>query len=313
MSNTGTTPSPPSKPVFSLAGLVTIAIIAAVVSATGAPAVKTVAHLVSLGVPMAVAGPFLHVLPVVAAVLGLLVTRMLAKGRGLMTRTAIYALSGAVIGFIMGVCLDLFVGVIPALEWLTGPLSESSNLDVAAWSTSALSLLMAAYTALVALFGKPAVRAMAAMDVEAMDPEWMEVRARDRSKFAVSTVGLLGQGIFVGALAVANQVDASASTTRIAVAITVALGAGAAIWSSWALWRSFDEMLRRTVIEAYAWSGVIATVVCLAWAVLESLNLAPVLSAYGAIVALVILQTVASLVISSNMAMAPTNPNVRAT
>jgi hypothetical protein len=312
MSNTGTTPSPPSKPVFSLAGLVTIAIIAAVVSATGAPAVKTVAHLVSLGVPTAAAGPVLHVVPVVVAMLGLLVTRMLAKGRGLMTRTSIYALSGAVIGFIMGVCLDLFVGVIPALEWLTGPLSESSNLDVAAWSTSAVSLFLAAYTALVALFGTPAARAMAAMDVEEIDPEWTEVRARDRVKYAVSTVGLLGQGVFIGALAVANQVDASASMTRMAIAITVGLGAGAAVWSSWTLWRSFDEMLRRTVIEAYAWSGVIATVVCLAWAVLESLNLAPVLSAYGAIVALVILQTVASLVIGS-MAMAPTNPNVRAT
>jgi hypothetical protein len=313
VSTTGTPPSPPSKPSSSLAGLVTIAIIATVVSATGAPAAKEIAYLVYLGVPTAAAGPTLHVVPVVAAVLGLLVMRMLAKGRGLIARTAIYALSGAVIGFVAGVCLDLFVGVIPALEWLTGPLSEPSNLDVVAWTTAALSLLLAAYMGLVALFGTPVVRAMATMDVEERDPESMEVRVRDRAKLAVGTVGLLGQGMFIGALAVANQVDASASMTRIAVAITVALGAGAATWSSWALWRLFDEMLRRAVLEAYAWSGMIGTVVCLAWAVLESLNLAPALSAYGAIVALVVLQTVASLVISSNMAMASTSPNVRGT
>jgi predicted secreted protein len=308
MSTTGTSPSAPVNPTL---GLAVIAIAATVVSATGVPAAKMVTRLVRLGVPEAMVGPVLYVAPVGVAVLGLLVMRMLAKGRGPMTRLAIYTLSGGVIGFITGLCLDLFVGFFPALERLTGPLSELSNLDIAAWATAAVSLYMAAITALVALFGTPAARAMA-LDLEA-EPEWMEVRARDRAKYAVSTVGLLGQGVFVGALAVANQVDARASMTQIAAVITVALAAGASMWSSWALWRSFDEMLRRTVIEAYAWSGVIATVVCSIWAVLESLNLAPVLSAYGAIVTLVCLQTMASLVISSNMAMASTSPKARAT
>ncbi len=305
MSTTETSPIPPVNPAF---GLAAIAVAATAVSATGAPAAKTVARLVRLGVPEAAAGPVLYIAPVVVAVLGLLVMRMLAKGRGPMTRLAIYTFSGGVIGFITGMCLDLFVSVIPALEWLTGPLSEPSNLDLAAWATAIVSLFMAAITALVALFGTPAARAMA-LDLEA-DPEWMEVHARDRAKYAVSTVGLLGQGVFVGALAVANQVNASASMTQITVAIMVALGAY--VWSSWTLWRGFDEMLRRTVIEASAWSGAIATVVCSAWAVLEILNLAPVLSAYGAIVALVALQTMASLVISGNMAMASTNPKARA-
>lgn len=307
MSTTGTSPTP-VNPALGLAG---IAIAATIVSATGAPAAKTVAHLVRLGVPEAATGPILYVAPVVVAVLGLLVMRMLAKGRGPMTRLAIYTFSGGVIGFVTALCLDLFVGIIPALERLTGPLSEPSNLDLAAWVTAAVSLFMAAITALVALFGTPAARAMA-LDLEA-DPEWMEVRARDRAKYALSAVGLLGQGVFVGALAVANQVDTSANMTRIAIASAVALGTGAGVWSSWVLWRGFDEMLRRTVIEAYAWSGVIATVVCSAWAVLEIFNLAPVLSAYGAIVALVFLQTVASLVISSNMMMASSSPKMRAT
>ena len=164
---------------------------------------------------------------------------------------------------------------------------------------------------MVALFGTPAARAIA-LDLET-DPECMEVRARDRTKFGVSAVGLLGQGVFTGALAVANQLDASASMTGTSVLTAVAIGAGAAVWSSWVLWCGFDEMLRRTVIEAYAWSGMTATIACLAWAVLESLDLAPVLSAYGAIVALVILQTVAAVLISCNTAMATTSPKMRTT
>jgi hypothetical protein len=81
--------------------------------------------------------------------------------------------------------------------------------------------------------------------------------------------------------------------------VALALGALAFTWSSWVIWREIDELLRRTVVEAYAWSGIFATVGCLVWAVLEALKVAPPLTAYAAIVLLIFVQTFATFFISA--------------
>ncbi len=299
----------PSKRPWRIAPVMTIALSAGFLSVTGAPFSKMVARLTAAGVPAPWIAPLLHAAPIVIAVLGYIAMRALADGHGPRTRAAIYALGGGVIGFPIAFCLDLFVGVTPALERLTGPLHESGKLDIAAWAITGLSLFYAAAMAAIAGFGTPAVRVLAA---EKTDTDCIDVRARDRSTYATSAVGLLGQGAFVGALAVAHQSSADVTVVRIGVALTVIIGAGAFAWSSWVLWRQFDEMLRRTVVEAYAWSGLLATVGCLAWALLESLALVPALTAYGAIVTLVALQTFVTLAISSNLTMTPARPKVRA-
>jgi hypothetical protein len=279
-------------------------------SVTGAPYPKTVTRLEAWGVPADAAVPVLHVAPILFSVGGYFVMRALVAGHGPRTRATIYALCGGVIGFFMAFCLDLFVGVMPALETLTGPLRETGKLDIAAWSMTGLSVFMAAMMGAIATMGSPAARAMA---IEQTDAECLEVRDRDRATYAISAAGLLGQGLFVGALAVAHQIDTNAGLVRIGVAIAVAAGALVFAWSSWVLWRKFDEMLRRTVIEAYAWSGLLATIGCLAWAVLESFAVVPAMSAYAAIVAFVALQTFVSLGISSNMTMAPARSKARVT
>jgi hypothetical protein len=273
----------------------------AALSATGAPTPKTVALLERSGVGPDLAGPLLHVAPLVIAVAAWFLMRVLAHGRGATGRALIYAGVGGAVGFALAFCLDLFVGVLSAIERITGPLRESGKLDLIAWTVAGVSFFWAALMALAAMFGAPALRAMTS---EQADPECFDVRGRERRHFAVSAIGMAGQGLFVGALAVAHQLDTASAVVRLGVAGAVALGAFAFAWSSWTLWRDFDELQRRAVVEAYAWSGFIASIGCLAWATLESLALAPPLTAFGAVVALVILQTVATFVVTASLSLA---------
>lgn len=281
-----------------------VAVAAAALSATGAPTPKTLARLTEQGLDAGAAGLLLHVAPVVLALAAWGGMRVLARGRGPMARMGLYAGAGGIVGFVTAFCLDLFVGVIPALERLTGPLRDTGGIDIAAWSLCAFSLFYGVVMLSIAAFGTPAMRAIA---MENVDPECTDVRSKDRGTFAVSAAGLLGQGVFVGALAIAHQLGADASSlTRVGIAGAVALGAGVFIWSSWVLWRGFDEMQRRVTIEAYAWSGLIAWLACLVWSVLESLSLAAPMTAYTAIIALVALQTAAALAVTAHASLPAT-------
>lgn len=285
-----------------IAPLVTLGAAMAALSATGAPNPKVLEWLVAAGAPAGTGGLILHLAPIVLALVCWPTMQALARGRSQPVRSTVYGLTGVVIGFFTAFCLDIFVGVEPALERLTGPLGEAGDIDIVAWALSGYSLFCGALMLAIAAIGTPAARAVA---LEEADPECTEVRRRDRATFAFSGAGLLGQGVFVGAFAVASQLDVEAAGVRLGVAGAVAAGALAFAWGSWSLWRRFDEMQRRATVEAYAWSGFAAWLVCMIWAVLESLSLAPSLSAYGAIVGLVVLQNIAAAIVSAQTTMAP--------
>ncbi len=282
--------------------LATLAAAMAALSVTGAPNPRTIDGLTAAGAPEGAAGLVLHVAPILLALAAWPAMQALARGRSPLVRSTVYALTGVVIGFFTAVCLDLFVGVEPAMERLTGPLGEAGDIDIVAWALSGYSLFSGALMLAIAAIGTPAARAVS---LEEADPECTEVRRRDRATFAFSAVGLLGQGVFVGAFAVANQLDVEAAGVRLGVTGAVAAGALAFAWGSWSLWRRFDEMQRRATVEAYAWSGFAAWFGCMIWAVLESLSLAPALTAYGAVVGLVVLQNIAATIVSAQTTMAP--------
>lgn len=275
----------------------TIGVAMALLSLTGAPTPKTLARLEGAGVPADQGAMLLHAAPVVIAMIGLGAGLLLGRGRGPLARSVILALAGAVIGFLMAVCLDLFVGFLPLMERITGPLREANKLDVATWCLAVLSIVYGLLTTSLAQFGTPA---MEAINFEGADPECLEVRTRDRGTFARASVGLIGQGVFLGALAVLHQLAPDANgALRGGAVVTLTLGALAFAWSSWVIWKGMDELLRRTVVEAYAWSGLLATIGCLVWAVLEGLKMAPPLSAYATITALIFVQTMTSMFITA--------------
>lgn len=267
----------------------------AVLSATGTPTADTVQTLVNAGLPQAAAGPLLHLAPIAATAILILAMRAVGPKVGPMTRLFVYAGGGGLIGFFTAFCLDLFAAIPPVIASLAGPMREANSIDIAARATVAFSIAMALMTASVAAFGTPAVRAMQITDA---DPECASVAGQDRSQNALSSIGLFGQGLFVAALAVANQAEVQTPALQTGAAIAAILGAALFGWSSLALWRSFDEMLRRVVMEAYAWTGLLASVACLAWAVLESLHIVAPMTGYGAMVTLVALQTFVTMIVS---------------
>lgn len=290
-------PQTPSKRTSVLRPVLTVGAAFAFLSATGAPTAKTVDRLVDAGVPAAQAGIVLHVAPVIIAMAGLAAGLVASRGRSAFVRTSTLAGVGAVIGFLTAICLDLFVGVLPALERLTGPLREANGIDIAAWALAVISLLYGVMTLAIAQFGKPALEAI---NFENADPECLEVRNSERGNYAMSSLGLIGQGVFLGALAVLHQLAPEApGAMRGGAVVVLALGAIAFTVSSWILWRSMDELLRRMVVESYAWSGLIATAGTLVWATLEALKIAPPLTAYGVIVVLLFVQTITVMLVAA--------------
>lgn len=269
----------------------------ALLSLTGTPTPKTLARLEGVGVPAELGGLLLHAAPVAIAMIGLGAGLLLGRGRSALVRSVILALIGGVVGFMMAFCLDLFVGFLPLMERFTGPLREANALDVATWCLAVLLIVYGLLTTSLARFGTPAMKAI---NFEGVDEECLEVRPRDRGAFAQASVGLIGQGVCLGALAVLHQLAPDASgALRGGTVVALALGQLAFVWSSWVIWKGMDELMRRTVVEAYAWSGLLATVGTLVWAVLEGLKVAPPLTAYATIVLLIFVQTMTSMFITA--------------
>jgi len=269
----------------------------ALLSVTGSPTAKTAKRLADAGVPSDQAAILLHVAPVLIAMVGLAIGLMAVRGRGPVFKSALLAGVGGVIGFLTAFCLDLFVGVLPALERITGPLRETNGVDIAAWSLATLSLLYGVLTLAIARFG---TSAMQAINFENVDPECLEIRKKDRGTFALSSIGLIGQGVFLGALAVLHQLAPDASgALRGGAVVVLALGVIAFTMTSWMIWRSMDELMRRMVVESYAWSGLFATVGTLVWATLEALKYAPPVTAYAVIVLMLFVQTMTVMFIAA--------------
>jgi hypothetical protein len=140
----------------------------------------------------------------------------------------------------------------------------------------------------VAAFG---TQAATALQVEDMDPEFLEVRSRERSAFAMSAVGMATLGIACMALAVARQSLPDMRVGPVAVALATA---AASILLNYLLWRRCDEMQRRAVVNGYASSAIVATLGAFGWALGQSLGMLPPLDAAVTFLVLIAVQLLAT-------------------
>jgi hypothetical protein len=291
---TNQTPTPPRNLVRGY-GLITLIVLLAAIMTTGRPVEETVARVMSWGAPEALARAAMYIGPAIVLLAALSVCLVLARGRSMPIRWALYTLSGIVSGFTLGVCLDLFVGAPDVIALVSGPLSEASitevYLSILAVAAGASSIMVA----LVALFGR---QGALALQVDVVDPECVDVRRSERPLFAWSAVGMFSLAIACAALAV---VRLAPETARVLPSIIGAVAALIHTWSSYALWRSFDELQRRHVIEGYAASAIVVTVGAFVWAFLEALSLAPTIDAAGTLLALISVQIVATSFVTTRM------------
>jgi hypothetical protein len=274
-------------------GVITLGVLAALMVATGRPEPDTLATVTGWGVPDGVATAALYVVPVVLIVCALLVGRALGRGRSVTFRWTVYALLGAVAGFVLGLCLEVFAGAPALVASLTGPLGEPTVLDVFLWCLTAFCLFSGVMVGLIGAFGRSAV---VAIQVEDADAEFVEPMRSERGMFAWSAVGMVTLAIACAGLAIARQADEAARFAPIAIAIVAAI---ASIATNYAMWRGFDEMQRRHVVEGYAASAIVVTLGSFAWALAEAAGLVTELDATGVFLALIFVQLVAVTFVTS--------------
>lgn len=276
-------------------GWISLCLLGALVVSTGRPNPETLASLTGAGVPESVSVPALYVAPVVGIALVLLLGSVLGKGRSTRVRWLIYAACGGAAGFFMGVCLDLFAAVPGIIESLVGPLAEAGGVEIALWALTGLCIFMGLMVGAFALFGRPAV---SAMQVEEVDPECLDVRRAERVGFGVSAIGMITLAIATGALATARLAPEDNRLVIISVALAAAL---ASAILNYVLWRGFDEMQRRHVVDGYASSAVVVTLGAFVWAALHAVGAAPVIDAAGVFVVLTIVQLIATVIVTSKV------------
>ncbi|MBI1188384.1 MAG: hypothetical protein GC206_13805 [Alphaproteobacteria bacterium] len=275
-------------------GVATLSVAAALMSATGAPDPEATAWFQSLGLDASGARAAIHATPVVLSVvvLGGVVAIGARLKRGV--RHTLYGVAGAIVGFCTALCMELFAGFEGILTALVGPLDEATDIVQLGWIFAGFSIIFGAMMAAFAVFGR---RAVEAIQLESCDAEALDVRRTERFGFAWASVGLVGQGLAVGGLALAIQASANPMPGFGAGLV----GAALFVASSWRLWAGFDEFLRRMVIDSYAISAILFTVGAFAWAGAEAIGAAPAIDAFGALLAFLALQTVTAMVRSSAM------------
>lgn len=266
------------------------ALVFAVISAVSRPAEIGLEWLAAIGASDAVAPWAAHAIPVLVAALvvgvGSVLTPRLSKPWRLLTLGVL----GAVCGATLSLFLDAFAAADGLLSW-AGPMSESALVDVIAWAAAAISVLCGLIAQGVAWFGSSALRAMA-MEEPTPSGESVEVRRRDRGQLAWSALGLIGQGmVLIAAVLSQTALDPSAAAQGGIAALALA-GCGLFTWSSLKLWSTFDELQRRFVMDAYAWSAILVTPVLFGWVVLEGLGLLTPIDGYVLFVGLILIQTV---------------------
>ena len=270
-------------------GVITFGVLAAVVVATGAPDAETAAWVAARGVPTGLATAAMYVIPIIAIVAAMLIARALGRGRVFWVRYTLYGVLGAVGGFIMGMCLDLFAAAPGIIAAVIGPMAEATMLDVCLWVLGTLCIVLGLMIGGIALFGRNAVAALQVEEPPEIDFE--ELRRAERRMFAWSAGGMFALGAACCALAVMRQADASALLGPLLVAIAAAV---LNIVASFVLWRGFDEMQRRHVVDGYSISAIVLTLGAFVWALLEPLGYAPPLSATGVFLTLIAVQFVAT-------------------
>jgi hypothetical protein len=263
--------------------------LAGLLSATATVDEKRQAILTGLGLPQDSAALVLHLAPVLLAGVLVPMGSALIRGRSKSVQFGVQAGLGGLYGLFTGLSLNLFAGLAPWAQAALGPLNEAGPLDNLAWLLVIFCVLSGALMVLLSAFGTTALQAISTDT----DPECATVRRADRKMYGWSAVGLLGFGATVAAIALLNQAQVL-DGGRLGILAAIAVGGVLLyLWSSIALWRSFDELFRRIVVESLAWSGAVATAVLLAWTILEAAELAPPVSAYGVTVFLLLVQTIA--------------------
>lgn len=276
-------------------GVITLAILGALLAATGTPDVETLQSVTDAGIPEQIARIGMYVLPVVAVVLAMVIGQALGKGRSINVRWLIYGVLGAFAGFFLGLCLDLFAAVPGLIALVSGPLAEPGIIEIILWSLGALCIAMGVMVGLIGLFGRPAV---AAFQIEEADPECAEVRKSERSIFTLSGFAMVTLGIACCALAVARQAEEAQRVLPVAIAFVSAL---LSVWPNYTLWRRFDEMQRRHVVDGYAVSAIVVTLGGFVWAGVQAIGQAPPIDAAGVFVTLIFVQIVATSWVTSSV------------
>lgn len=288
--------APASKPATSR-GVLTMGIAAALLSATGQATPKTLARLVELGLPDIAARAILHAAPVILIIGAVIIGRALGRGQSKLVRGVIYALCGMVAGFFTAYCLDLLVGVPAAIEALNGPLAEPDVIEIALWTYGAIVISMGLMVAVIATFGPPGAQAINLEDD--LDPEALDIRKAERASFGLSAVGLVAMGVASIALSIARQSADGAVLGPCLIAIAAGL---VGVLLSFVLWSRLDELQRRQVVDAYATSAVLFTLVAFGLVVAQALDVAPPFDAGAVFVGLSITQLVATFVATASFA-----------
>lgn len=286
--------SPQTAPRQNTYGVITIGVLTAALVATGAPDAETAAWVAERGVPTALATPAMYVIPLVAIVGAMLIARAFGRGRPFWVRWTLYGVLGAAGGFIMGLCLDLFAAAPGIITALIGPMREATMIDVSLWVLGVLCVVLGLMIGGIALFGRNAVAALQVEEVPDLDFE--ELRRAERRVFAWSSAGMIALGAACCALALLHQTEASAQIGPLLVAIVAAI---LNIVASYVLWRGFDEMQRRHVVDGYSVSAIVATLGSFVWAALEAMGYAPPLSAAGVFLVLIFVQFLATSYVTS--------------
>jgi hypothetical protein len=202
----------------------------------------------------------------------------------------------------MSVTLDLFARLAAAIAW-AGPLRQATLADQTALILILVSVINWALALAIAVFGQPVARAvkeaLEKADAEASDAEEAvrDLRGRDLRRSWWGAFGWLGQAVALGGLLLAHAALAPSTAAQLGFAALALGGTGLFGVSSLSLWRGFDELERRMVMDAYAWSAIILTPVLLVWAMLEALGLIPAFSAYECVLFLMVLQIVIMVII----------------
>lgn len=303
---TGAPLSSPSSPLSSppprgrlLASALWSMGVAAALSATATPFGKRLTMLVDAGVSPDIAAWILHAIPVAMAGVIMPLGYALTRGRSQGIKFTLYALLGGVFGFVTALCLDLFAGLAPGLERLVGPLQEAGMVHILGWTVAVMSLFYGLMLVALGAFGPPAARVMNP-DVT---PECAAFDKGDRTMFGWGGLGLSGQALIMAAMTALHQAQAPSDVARLAMLGAIATGVGLYAWSSVVLWRRYDELFRRLIVDALAWTGSVLSLAILVWAVLEAVGLAPAISAYGALMAVIVVQTLIVSILSARLSL----------
>lgn len=276
-------------------GIWTLAVVMALVSATGRPVADTLAALNAAGIPSGIAAALLYVAPTVAVIVALFIGRLIGRGWPALARWSLFGVFGALVGMGTAYCLDLFAGVPDLVAITTGPLAEGTLLDTFLWIFSAYCGISGVMIGVLALGGSHAITAI---QIEDVDAEAVDLRRAERRMFAWAAIGMVTLALACAGLVISRL---AAEHARLIPALVAVASAAISIVANYAIWRDMDEMQRRQVVEGYSASAIVATLGAFGWALAQTLGYVPPIDATGVFLALLFVQTVFMSFVSASM------------